>query len=54
MPTDDRKLTQQCPHCGREVGNDYQSEFAHMDAFHPDVVAERRAETDQLTGYVQD
>jgi len=54
MPTDNGKPTQKCPHCQREVGNDYPSEFAHMDQYHPEIVAERQAEADRLRGWVQD
>ena len=54
MPEANGKATQVCPHCGLEVGNDHASEWEHMDRYHADIVAERRAECAKLLGYAQD
>ena len=42
------EYTQTCPLCHREVECDHASEYEHMDAYHPEIVAQRRPDTSSL------
>ena len=55
--TQNKKDTEmiKCSECGLELPvDDLRRQMAHMDKFHPEVVARRQAEAERLMGWAND